>query len=119
MARILVVEDVGLLALTMADILTSSGFEVVGPAASVAEALALIRTEGCDAALLDINLRGETSEAIAHELKSRACPFISLTGYTLERLPAVFADAPALSKPVRSRVLIAELRRCLEGKKDG
>ena len=58
--RLLVVEDDYLVAMDLADELTDHGAEVVGPAGSVKEALALVAaTPAIDGAVLDINLRDE------------------------------------------------------------
>lgn len=59
------VEDEALLAIDIAGHLTDAGFSVIGPAASGTKALALIKENGCDIAVLDVNLRDETSEPIA------------------------------------------------------
>jgi CheY-like chemotaxis protein len=111
--RVLVVEDEGLIALEIAQVLTDAGFKVVGPARSVMPALALLEREGCDAAVLDVNLGDETSEAVAKTLRAARTPFITLSGYSRSQHPSVFAGAPALFKPLRSELLVAELRRCI------
>jgi len=112
-ARILIVEDSALLALDLGQALETAGFEVIGPALSVEQALALIENPGCDAAMLDINLRGSTSEQIAHKLLALAIPFVTLTGYASAQRPSIFDGIPAITKPVRLPELISELRRCL------
>jgi AmiR/NasT family two-component response regulator len=48
--RVLVVEDEAMLALDIANQLSDGGFEVVGPATSVAKALELVERTGCDLA---------------------------------------------------------------------
>ncbi len=111
--KVLVVEDDGLIALEIAKVLSDAGFEVVGPARSVMPALALIEKQGCDAAVLDVNLGDETSEAIAKKLKAVRTPFITLSGYSRSQHPPVFAGSPALAKPLRSELLVAELKRCI------
>jgi DNA-binding response OmpR family regulator len=78
-ARVLVVEDEAILALDIAEQLSSAGFQVVGPAPSVAKALKLITDVGCDFAVLDVNLRDETAEPVARELRSRSTPFLFLS----------------------------------------
>ena len=113
-ARILIVEDNALVALDLSAALEKAGFEVAGPAATVAQAMAVIGGAGCDAAVLDINLRGETSEAAASELKRRGIPFMTLTGYARAQQPSLFDDVPAFTKPVPMRLLIEELHRCLD-----
>ena len=62
--RILVVEDAALIAVDLSEMLNKAGLEVVRPAGIVAEALRLVSTEGCDAAILDVNLGGATSAPI-------------------------------------------------------
>ena len=111
--RILVVEDEALLAFDLAIQLASAGFEVVGPVASVAQALAIIHQVGCDAAVLDFHLGNETSEPVASELVARGTPFVTVSAHLHNQQPGVFSGAPALSKPIRIKILLAELRRCL------
>jgi PAS domain S-box-containing protein len=112
--RILVVEDEAVVALEIAQMLIEAGFQVVGPARAVNEALRLIGEAGCDAAVIDINLGSETSEPVALALKERAIPFLTVSGYSREQLPPVFNGIRALTKPLRPELLIVELRRCVE-----
>ena len=111
--RVLIVEDDALLALDIADQMTDAGFEVVGPATSVAKALRLLAEAGCDAAVLDVNLGDETGAPVALELKARGTPFVVLSGYSSEQHPAAFQGAPFLSKPARMDVLVTMLRKWL------
>ena len=108
--RVLVVEDEPLLALEVAELLTDAGFEVVGPATSVAKALKLISDVGCDAAVLDVNLGHEHSEPVALELKTRGTPFVVVSGNSRGHYPSGFDGAPALSKPFAPANLLALLR---------
>lgn len=111
--RVLVVEDEPLLALDMAQTLEEAGYEVIGPAASVKEALNLIERTECDAAVLDMNLRSETAEPIAHALIARGTPFISLSGYSASQRPEVFRESIALSKPLDVSKLFEALAGCI------
>src|SRR4051794_18564375 len=81
--RLLVVEDEYLIAASLARELEGRGAEVVGPAGSVRDALALVEAEGdrLDGAVLDINLRDERVYPVADALVARGVPFIFLTGY--------------------------------------
>lgn len=94
--------------------LTDAGFEVVGLATSVAKALTLIAKTGCDAAVLDVNLGGETCEPVAEKLRASGTPFVVLTGYSTDNLLSSFGDTTILRKPPRMDDLIAVLRGCLE-----
>jgi DNA-binding response OmpR family regulator len=108
--RVLVVEDEAILAIDIAEHLTHAGFQVVGPATSVTKALKLIAQAGCDVAVLDVNLRDETAEPIARELRFRGTPFLFLSAVSKENLPLGFNDEVLLPKPVRPTVLVAALR---------
>jgi DNA-binding NarL/FixJ family response regulator len=57
-SKVLIVEDDAFTALGMADVLTFAGFEVVGTARRVAEALALSTRTRPDVAIFDIRLAG-------------------------------------------------------------
>ena len=107
--RVLVVEDEAIIAIDIADQLEAAGFEVVGPAPSVANALASIKSLGCDVAVLDFNLRDETVEEVARELDARGTPFLFLSGVPRERLPHWCNDAILLPKPAR----VGALSECL------
>lgn len=110
---VLVVEDNALLGLDIAGQLKDAGFDVLGPAISVANAFKLMTTAQCDAAVLDVNLGNETAEPIAIELRALGRPFIVLSGYSSDQHPPGFKGAPALTKPVRPEELAAVLNTCL------
>lgn len=97
---VLVVEDETLVSLDMARMLESSGARVVGPAASVTEALFAIEENAPDAALLDINLQGEMILPVADLLSHRKVPFAFATGYDRELvLPERLRGRPTIRKP--------------------
>jgi len=64
-ARILIVEDDFIVARSLEFLLSTCGCEVVGIAPTAADALALIGDRPCDAAILDVNLRGGSCAAAA------------------------------------------------------
>ena len=64
-----------------------------------------------DAALLDVDLRGNTVESIAAALARRGKPFIFTTGYGQRGLPKEFRDCPLLPKPYQIEELGAALAR--------
>lgn len=103
----LIVEDMFLIALELADQLADSGCDVIGPAASVKEALASIDGVALDGAVLDVNLAGERSFPIAEHLSARGIPFLFLTGYdSVAAFPAEFQQVTRLSKPVDLKALV-------------
>lgn len=79
--RILVVEDEFLIAAMLCDMLQDHAAVVIGPAATVHDALQLIQDHPIDAAVLDMNLNGDWSDPVAEELKQRMIPFVFTTGY--------------------------------------
>ncbi|MCC5622640.1 hypothetical protein [Nostoc sp. CHAB 5715] len=111
--RVLVVEDESLLALDIADQLVNAGYDVVGPATSVKMAQRLIGAEGCDAAVLDVNLGNETVDPVAFNLQERGIPFFFLSGNSREQVPAALRDYLWLSKPVSQPMLLEALLRCM------
>lgn len=113
-ARVLIVEDEFFIALDIGQQLADAGFEVVGPAPSVAKALGLIAEQGCDVAVLDINLGGETSEPVARKLQESDKPFVVLSGYSTDNKLPWFGDAPVLTKPLRMEELVSALRSCID-----
>lgn len=109
--RVLLVEDEPLLAFDLSQHLIAAGYEVVGPAGSVARALCLVGETGCDVAVLDVNLGRETAEPVAELLRRRGTPFVALSGYSADQHPPAFAGAPSLTKPARTEELISLLGR--------
>lgn len=104
--RILVVEDEYFLADDVRDALTQAGAEVLGPAPSVEEAAALIAQEArIDAAVLDVNLRGDLVFPVADALRARGVPFAFATGYDRWTLPDRFTDALRVEKPLQARTI--------------
>jgi CheY-like chemotaxis protein len=98
--RVLVLEDETIVLVMIEDLLGDLGCRIVGPAGTVAEALALAEAGGFDAALLDLNLgRGETSYPVADALAQRGIPFAFVTGYTADALVAPHNGRPILEKP--------------------
>lgn len=86
-------------------------WEMEGPASRLDEALALAETTDADIALLDVNLDGEMSWAVADCLKARGIPFVFATGYDGGAvLPEAHSDAPFVSKPFQIVDLEALLR---------
>ena len=113
--RILIVEDDSLLAFEIQDILSDAGYEIVGPAATVAKALQLINGQEFHAALVDCDLNGECSAAIAQALTARTVPFAVLTGSERESLPAAFSEGVFARKPLNAARLLDIARSLLSG----
>jgi CheY-like chemotaxis protein len=97
--RVLVVEDEIIVSWLLQDMLADLGCEVVGPAARIDQALAMIETEALDAVLLDLNLNGQMSYPVADALVARGVPFVFSTGHAKNRLLEGYQNFPVLQKP--------------------
>jgi DNA-binding NtrC family response regulator len=113
--RVLIVEDEAAISILMENIVLDFGTEVVGPAASLEAALALIDREHIDAAILDVNVQGFMVFGVADVLRNAGIPFVFATGYGSRIIPARFRDAPILSKPFGYDAMTAALKHALAG----
>jgi CheY-like chemotaxis protein len=95
--RVLVVEDETMVAWLLEDMLADLGCAIVGPAARVNQALAML--DAVDAAVLDVNLNGQMSYPVADALAARGVPFVFSTGYNKVSLPNSYQSFPVLQKP--------------------
>lgn len=107
--RILVVEDEALVAMELNQVLSEQGWQVVGPAATLEEALALAEQELFDVALLDVNIHGRRSYPVADALSDRGIPHLFLTGYQIVDGDPGPKTAIVLQKPVDPGALLKAL----------
>jgi DNA-binding NtrC family response regulator len=114
--RILVVEDEMIVSWLLEDMLAQFGCVVVGPAARVEQALAVIEAEAIDAAVLDVNLNGQKSYPVADALAARGVPFVFSSGYGRDSLPNGYRSVPVLQKPFHLRDLGHTLAKLLKPK---
>ena len=97
--RVLVIEDEALVAMLIEEMIHDSGGEMVGPASTVTDALALARDAQADVALLDLNLKGVLAYPVAEVLRGRGMPIVFASGYGADALVRRFQDCPMLDKP--------------------
>lgn len=108
--RVLVVEDDWLSASEIARVLEAENCVVIGPAPTVALALAHVESGAAlDAALLDINLQGQLSYEVADLLLARGVRFAFVTGYPKTILPRRFSNVPLYEKPFEPRRVLSGL----------
>ena len=112
--RLLVLEDEFMIATRIADILEEAGYEVIGPVLNAAEATHAITVDRVDGALLDLNLRGDTSLAMAEAIAMRGVPILFVTGYAREILTGKWKGALHLEKPFNDRELLDAVERMLK-----
>ena len=118
--RVLVVEDEFLLAMELEGLLSRSGCDVLGPAATVVQALAVVRDQEPEVAVLDVNLKGERVTPVAAALYDRGVPFVVITGYSGAQLSEPeLRQAPRLDKPISDRELCRAVTRALQARSFG
>jgi two-component sensor histidine kinase/CheY-like chemotaxis protein len=108
--RLLLIEDQFVIALEAEEILRRAGAATVETAATVRDALNLLLSYFPDLAILDLNLGGDTSVAVAEELRRRSIPFIFATGYGDSAfIPKHMRHVPVVRKPYSSEALTKAL----------
>ncbi|MFU0505218.1 response regulator [Pseudaminobacter sp. NGMCC 1.201702] len=110
--RIFLVEDEAIVALMVEDMLAELDATVVGPALTIANGLALAQSEEIDAAVLDVNVRGERIDPVAEVLRARKVPIVFATGYG-DGAGEIAREAPVLDKPYTREKLATTLARLL------
>jgi CheY-like chemotaxis protein len=113
--KVLVVEDEMMIAMLIEDMLDAFGCRLVGPATSVPRALELLDKEQVEVAVLDLNLDGKDTYAIADALRQKGVPFIFATGYGLTGVRVEYENRPVLQKPFQARELETALVEALAG----
>jgi len=112
--RVLVVEDEWLIATLLEDMLGELGHAVVATAPSLDEALAAVREQSFDLALVDLNLNGQSARSVADSLAERGIPFACTTGYGRTDLDERFRGRPILHKPFELKDLEAVIAQALQ-----
>lgn len=113
---VLLVEDEVLIAMDIESGLEDAGAIVCGPVTRVGDGLPLAEDteQRFDAAILDINLRGEEVFPIAERLAARNIPFLFHTGHgEIGELQARFHGVPVCNKPIHTQALIEEVEKLL------
>ena len=114
--KVLIVEDEPLIALSLSEVLTLVGFEVVGVAARVSDALTIAQNTPPDVAILDVRLAGKRDgiEGAVQLRRILNIPVVVLTAQADEdtRARAAFLNpAGYLVKPVHSEQIVAALQK--------
>jgi CheY-like chemotaxis protein len=116
--RILIVEDELMIRMLLEDMLGDLGYEVAGEAAKVQEALEAVNSIDFDLAILDVNLEGQPSAAVADALSARGRAFVFATGYSESGLPEAHRGRPVLKKPFQADQLGRVLETAFAGGRD-
>ncbi len=105
--RVLVVEDEALVAMDLQFAFEDAGAQVLGPAMSLSEALAVAEQAEIDCALLDVDIAGQDVYPVAQVLQRRGIPFIFHTGHGSRRAHGeMFPGTITCLKPTLPEILI-------------
>lgn len=99
--NVLILEDEPLIAMAMEAMIEDMGWSVVGPFATVEEAVAAVADGAAiDCGLLDCNLGGAPSWPAADALDRRDIPFAFISGQPAWNIEPRFANRPSFAKPI-------------------
>lgn len=107
---VLLVEDELLIATSLEIILETHGYRILGPVATVEDAMALLENDRPDMALLDYRLARTTTEPLLPLLAQQGIPVCVLSGYSRQQLPDTYENCALLEKPFRTTSLLEALQ---------
>jgi CheY-like chemotaxis protein len=111
--RVLVIEDEWTISALLQDMLADIGCEVIGSASRFDDAAEKARSLRFDVAILDLNLDGQKTFAIAEALIERGAAVVFSTGYGAAGVPESLRQVPLLPKPFQQWDLERALRAAL------
>jgi DNA-binding response OmpR family regulator len=110
--RLLLAEDSWIIAEALKEVLQHHGAKVAGPVSTVADARRLANDGLFDAAVFDVNLRGELATELIVELAGRGVEIVVLSGYSIDR-ELQGKVALCLEKPVSESQLVDAVAKCV------
>lgn len=115
--RVVIADDESIIRLDLKEILESDGYLVVGEAARGDDALALIKDQKPDLALLDVKMPGIDGIEVANSIKDMGIKVVLLTAFSQRALIDAARDAGVaayLVKPFRGSEILPKLAAILE-----
>lgn len=108
---VMIVEDEFLIAMDLEATLLRHDAVVIGPVATVMEALRLLETERPDLALLDVHLKDGLVTPVAEALRRRNIPYVIASAYSDSDFAGrdALANVPSIGKPAREKDLVTAL----------
>jgi DNA-binding response OmpR family regulator len=113
--RVLVVEDETLVAMLVEEYLADLGCIIVYSGRRISSTLHALKNLEVGAAVLDVNVAGESIAAVAEILEQRKVPFLFASGYGAKGIDDRWAGRPVLQKPFSAKELEAALLACVRG----
>lgn len=115
--KVFVLEDEFIIADEIESILVEGGHDVLGPIATIDEAVAELDRITPDFAIIDANIRGSSSAPVIDRLRQKGVPFCVCTGYRKDEISALFGPVPTLQKPIVPGALTALIDQLTAGDK--
>jgi DNA-binding response OmpR family regulator len=112
---ILLVEDDIILSTDIAFALTDAGCKAIVPTTSNAAALSAMVHYIFDVAILDVNVQNEWVFPVANALDTVGIPFLFLTAYSHDSIPAEHRRRPFIQKPHHPEGLLDALVELIDG----
>lgn len=103
--RFLIAEDDAIIAMLIEDVINLSGGAVVAIAPACDNALDVLDAHELDAIILDVHLRGGTSEDVVAIAEAKNIPVLVCTGSATQAMSPAFRNLPVLRKPWRTKDL--------------
>jgi CheY-like chemotaxis protein len=113
--RLLLAEDEWLIVDRIERALSGSRYRIAAKAANLHDALRLIDTKEFDAAILDGNLDGDRTWALAEKLRCTGTPCLLLTAYARANCPPSAGRTCVLAKPFSAVALLSALDLLITG----
>ena len=98
--RIVVAEDEALIRLDLIEMLTESGYEVVGEAANGSDAISLVERHSPDLAILDVKMPILDGISAANQIQGK-CAILILTAFSQKELIERASEAGAMAYVVK------------------
>ena len=103
---VLLVEDESMVAMMVEQVLTEFGLCVIGPYGTIDNALRAASEIPLDAAILDINLGGQSVYPVVDLLIAKGVPTAFISGYGIESVDGRYAHIPLMQKPIDRQALL-------------
>ena len=116
-ARILIVEDQIAIALEIEAHLQSAGFQTVGPAVDVKDAVWLVAAGEFDVAVLDVGVVEKAVHDLLWSLVARRTPIVFLTTFQPSEMPSWAPRAEYVMKPCRLEELLEKVNAATNNKR--
>ena len=104
--NVLLVEDEAMVAMMVEKVLAEFGLHVVGPYGTIDDAMRAASEIPLDAAILDINLDGQSVYPVVDVLMAKGVPTAFISGYGAESVDRRFEHIPLVQKPIDRQVLL-------------